>query len=124
MYPETVQTPLADLVPMITSPSMDLPPFQDLHLPYRLLPTADLLPLPLMPQTGLPTTVVSSPLVTQTLITVSYLLVILALIGSSKTHGVVHGENPDISEWPLVIPVVLSMMFAMLEHETELIINK
>jgi len=100
MFPETVQTLLADnqAVLLILSQSEDTNPFLAQHPPSRLLVIADPYQLPLMPITGLHTVVVSSPIVDQASITPLLLLVILAVIGSSKTHGVDLGENPVISD--------------------------
>lgn len=70
-----------------------------------------------MPPTGLLTPVVSSPTVPRESITPSYLLDILALIGSSKTHGVETTEKPDISDslWEILVPLLKIVLTHIIE---------
>lgn len=98
--PEMDKPTLAEnhLAPKIPSQSLDIKSLLE-FLNSKLLTILDPWPLPVMPVVGLHTLLVSSPTVEDNSITPSYLLDILTLIGSSKTHGVLTGENLDISDF-------------------------
>jgi len=70
------------------------------------LVTNNQFPLDVMLLNGLHIPEVSSPLVELLSITVFYLLVIPNLTGSSKTHGVPHGEKMVTSDL-LVVPILV-----------------
>jgi len=76
-------------------------------------------PLDVMLQIGHHTPVVSSALVEHLLITEFYLLVIPLLIGSSKTHGVLLGENRVISDLleMLILVVFVTLLVFQLDHQ-------
>jgi len=93
------QLELAEIVlaPEILTETVDTVMSQE-HLECITNSTDPQYQLPSMPEDGLLTPVVSSPTVTPVLITPSYLLVTQALIPSSKTHGVLSGVKPVISD--------------------------
>jgi len=108
------------VAPKILSTSKDTETFKEFLVFKTKMPNNPAL-LPSMPKIGPLMEVVFSTTVELTSITPSYLLDTLANIGSSKTLGVPHGENLDISDLPEELPLVVLLMMPLMPNIEKII---